>query len=40
MAKIKVTTVKFGGSKSSSGGTEPCRVCHGTGRQKTPKKKK
>lgn len=36
----KITVVKLGGTKSSSNGTEPCRVCHGTGRQKTPKKKK
>lgn len=38
MAKMRV--VKLGGTKSSNSGTEPCRVCHGTGRQKTPKKKK
>lgn len=35
--KVRITkrTRKYGGKT----GYEKCRVCHGTGRQKTPKKK-
>ena len=32
MGKIKTTTVKGGGTNSSSSGTVPCNVCKGTGR--------
>lgn len=34
MAKITTTTVKGGGTNSTSSGTVPCNVCHGTGRLK------
>lgn len=40
MAKITTKTVKGNGTNSSSGGTRPCNICHGTGRvPKTYKKK-
>ena len=32
MAKIKTTTVKGGGTNSTTSGTMPCNICHGTGR--------
>lgn len=40
-SKAKTTkTVKGGGSNSSSSGSRPCNICHGTGRvPKTNKKK-
>lgn len=31
------TIIRFGGNRGNSMGTEPCRVCHGTGRQKSPR---
>ena len=42
MARIKQTvTVKSRKRKvGGNSGYEPCRVCGGTGRQKTPKRKK
>lgn len=42
MPKIttKTTTVKGGGTKTSSSGTVPCNVCHGTGRLKSGYNKK
>ena len=32
MAKAAKTTVKGGGTNSTSSGTRPCNICHGTGR--------
>lgn len=29
--------IKYGSGKTNYSGTEPCRVCHGTGRQKSPR---
>lgn len=43
MAKIttKTKTVKGNGTKTSSSGTRPCNICHGTGKvPKTNKKSK
>ena len=42
MAKITTKTVKGGGTNSSSSGTRPCNICHGTGRvpKSNGKKKK
>ena len=36
MAKV----VKLGGKNTKSSGYETCRICKGTGKQKTPKKGK
>lgn len=37
---ITRTTVKYGGDKKISSKKEPCRLCHGTGMQITPRRGK
>lgn len=32
MAKATSRTVRGGGTNSTSSGTRPCNICHGTGR--------
>lgn len=39
MAKVKQTVTKKTRTKKSDSGKEKCRICNGTGYQKSPKKK-